>query len=355
MKRNYSIDLLKFFATIAVVVIHTNPFQKVDNLLGMKGKYLDLALDAFSRFAVPFFFLVSGYLFSQKMMNLKYSGQVQYYKKYMYKIGKLLVTWTIFYLLLGIILNISTNLAKGTYWRKEIFTDHTFEDVWDIIYYGINHLWYLNALIVCISIIFIVKRRYITYLLAISLALHLIGFLGQGYSVIYDLSIETRDALFFGLFYTTLGSVIGYNMERIGRWLKYPKIYLGLFFFFSLTSIVECYISTYYLEAVWKEYFLSTMIAVPALFLFSLSKPLLGRGSYLTKIGSKSVGIYVIHMLFVKLTIHLFFLLGTDGLDRSITWQMVYTPVVFVTAYLAYEGLQIVKRFFAKKKLDISN
>ncbi|SFX06096.1 Acyltransferase family protein [Thermoactinomyces sp. DSM 45891] len=122
MERNYSIDFLKFFAIIAVVVIHTNPFQKVEDLFGFNGYYSDFALDSFSRFAVPFFFLVSGYLFSRKVINLKYKGQVTYYKKYIYKIGKLLFTWTAFYLILEVILNIWSNLAEGIYWRKDIFS-----------------------------------------------------------------------------------------------------------------------------------------------------------------------------------------------------------------------------------------
>ncbi|WP_072330296.1 transposase [Thermoactinomyces sp. DSM 45891] len=150
-----------------------------------------------------------------------------------------------------------------------------------------------------------------------------------------------------------IGSVIGYNLERTQRWLRYSKVYLGLFLFFSLISIVECYISIYYLNAVEREYFLATIITAPSIFLFCLSNPLLGKGSYLSKIGSKSVGVYVIHVFFIKLTIHISLLLKMrEVIDMSIIWQIVYTPLVFIIAYIAYENLQVVKRFFVRKESD---
>ncbi|WP_430871731.1 acyltransferase family protein, partial [Escherichia coli] len=57
MQRNYAIDFIKFFAILAVVIIHTFPSN--DQL----GYFV---LDNLSRFAVPFFFVASGYLFSLK-------------------------------------------------------------------------------------------------------------------------------------------------------------------------------------------------------------------------------------------------------------------------------------------------
>src|SRR5574342_709618 len=97
MERNYAIDFIKFFAILAVLVIHTFPS---DNQLGY------FILDNFARFAVPFFFAASGYLFGLKVINNPKS--LAYFKKYTIKILKIYVTWFVFYMaydVLKILLN----------------------------------------------------------------------------------------------------------------------------------------------------------------------------------------------------------------------------------------------------------
>jgi len=86
MKRNYAIDFIKFFAILAVVFIHTFPS---DNQMGY------FVLDNLSRFAVPFFFVASGYLFGLKVSDNTLS--FAYFKKYITKILKIYVSWLIFY------------------------------------------------------------------------------------------------------------------------------------------------------------------------------------------------------------------------------------------------------------------
>lgn len=68
MERNYSIDFIKFFATVFVVCIHVNPSHD-DFFLGNQENVLDVIVDTFARFAVPFFFIVSGYLFMNKIQK----------------------------------------------------------------------------------------------------------------------------------------------------------------------------------------------------------------------------------------------------------------------------------------------
>lgn len=89
MERNYAIDFIKFFAILAVVIIHTFPS---DHQLGY------FIFDNFSRFAVPFFFASSGYLFGLKVINNPKS--VVYFKRYLMKILKIYVCWLMFYIFL---------------------------------------------------------------------------------------------------------------------------------------------------------------------------------------------------------------------------------------------------------------
>src|SRR6185312_12383732 len=86
MESNHAIDFIKFFAILAVVTIHTFPS---DHKLGY------FILDNFSRFAVPFFFAASGYMFGLKVINNPKS--VVYFKRYLLKILKIYVSWFILY------------------------------------------------------------------------------------------------------------------------------------------------------------------------------------------------------------------------------------------------------------------
>ncbi|MDQ0861570.1 acyltransferase family protein [Bacillus sp. V2I10] len=104
MERNYAIDFIKFFAIFAVVVIHTFP---LDSQIGL------FILDNLSRFAVPFFFVASGYLFGIKILNTRES--VVYFKRYVIKIVKIYVCWLIFYTIYDVLVIYLSDLLKNTY------------------------------------------------------------------------------------------------------------------------------------------------------------------------------------------------------------------------------------------------
>ena len=61
-KRIYSIDTMRIIAMVFVVLIHTEPFEG----MGRYGNLANFLIDSSARFAVPFFFLTSGYFFAYK-------------------------------------------------------------------------------------------------------------------------------------------------------------------------------------------------------------------------------------------------------------------------------------------------
>jgi len=65
-KRIEGVDVLRVLAILAVIALHANPFS--GGSWGQPGLFSGAALiSQFSRFAVPFFFTVSGYFWGVKI------------------------------------------------------------------------------------------------------------------------------------------------------------------------------------------------------------------------------------------------------------------------------------------------
>lgn len=178
-------------------------------------------IDILARFAVPFFFVSSGYLFLQKMKGIFEKNavgvmeiQLAYFRRYVLKLVKLWSAWFLFYFLFELSVKfIETEKSSEALtamvldYVSNIFT-------LDLLVYGAGysqyHLWFLLALIWSVAVLFaFYKLKMLSLLFILSLGLNIFGLFGQSYSFLYEVSLNTRDALFFGLFYTTLGAVLG--------------------------------------------------------------------------------------------------------------------------------------------------
>jgi surface polysaccharide O-acyltransferase-like enzyme len=360
MERNYAIDYLKCLAIFFIVCIHTAPFEG-GVFGGINGSDINFIINTFARFGVPFFFVASGFLFAQKLLTL--TDTTTYFKKYMKKLVKLFIYWSLFYICYGIGLSVLMAIVTGTNIQTEVL--HYLSGFVGVnpsiifILYGTvggpgsYHLWYLVALIWSILAVYIfMKINKLKVLLSFSLCLNIIGLFGQIYSGLFSLeilnvNIPTRDALFFGLFYTSLGSFCALHYD----WIKQKMIKVNtsllvvLFFVFSLVQICERSIASKYWEEeiIAVDYYLSTIFLTVCLFLFVLKNGHIGKNSVLSKIGKNAVGIYVSHTLFISLVLLSFEYLEID-IKEFFIFHLLFTPLVFMLANLYYFILQLVKQ-----------
>lgn len=340
MERNYSIDLIKFFAILSVLVIHIFP---KDNQIGL------FILDNVSRFAVPFFFTASGYFFGKKMKNNRDSKRA--FTRYIIKLLKLYLCWLFFYIVIDVLM---TSIGTGNPRRelKEYINHFTFPD---LVYYGKGtsgyQLWFLTALIWSFVILFVFyKFKKINHLLLISLLLNIIGLFGQSYSVFYAFPISTRDSLFIGLFYTTLGFFFAFN-ERLKRSIgKSVKIQLIIIFCLLTIQVSEGYLLEKVLSAAHGEYFLSTIILTFVLFCFALNNNNLGKNLFITEIDGRSLGIYVVHVFYIEIYDLILSHLNMTNHADSLLIKLFKLLIIFSISYLTYDFLQFLKRRLGKKK-----
>lgn len=332
MERNYAIDFIKFFAIVAVVIIHTFPSN---HLLGF------FFLDNFSRFAVPFFFMASGYLFGLKV--IENPNSFSYFKRYLIKILKIYVCWLIFYMVYDVLrIYISGSTIEKARYLKELTP-------MNILYYGQGtsgyQLWFVISLAWSIAVLYLfLKLRKITLLLILSLGLNIAGLFGQSYSMFYEIPLTTtRDALFIGLFYTTVGFWFAYGTAFLPFRKLNKKTSMYLFCFFTAIQAAEGYL----LEKVWSakhgEYFLSTIFLTLFLFSFAVQYKQLGKGLWITKIGGNGLGIYAIHVLFIDIVDILLNAAGLGHISHNLFWNMLDAVLVFTFSYIAYQFLQYIK------------
>jgi surface polysaccharide O-acyltransferase-like enzyme len=348
MKRNYAIDYIKFFAIFAVILIHTQPFEET-TILGIDGQYIDFVIDTIARFAVPFFFITSGYLFGKKI-DFNKKGSI-YFSEYVYKLMKIFSCWFVFYLMYDLLVKVL--FQSFNIFSYDEVTNYIKERIsLEVFFYGASsgyQLWYLVALIWSIVILFVfINLNKLNLLLLSSLILNLIGLFSQSYSGIISLPISTRDGIFFGLFYTTLGCYLAYNQTEIVKRVSKlnAKWYLLTFLILSIFQIVERAVTVYVLDGKIGDYFILTIPITVSLFLFVMRKPELGASSVFTKIGRGSIGIYVIHVFYIKFINLTIDVLGISTINETVLWNILLSPVILIVSYLSYRMIQKVKGSF---------
>ncbi|SFE10751.1 Surface polysaccharide O-acyltransferase, integral membrane enzyme [Lentibacillus persicus] len=354
MERNYSIDFVKFFAIFAVVCIHTGTLKDVQGTV-VDGATIDFIIDTAARFAVPFFFAASGFLFYQKLLTLHgVKAQWRYANKYIIKLIKLWAAWFAFYFCFDLVINfIETEKSRTALLAMYHDYIESFLSL-ETFYYGAGHsqyhLWFLLALIWSVIALFIFsKARLVRVLVVIGLGLNIYGLTGQSYSFVLDLPFSTRDALFFGGFYTGLGGLFARYSDRLKHAANdIPDLhYVVLFVMLTLMQLLEGYVTIKLFGGNTGEYYLTTIPLISILFMFIMKHNSIGKGTRLSQIGSRAVGIYVSHVFIMETIEVVITRIDIVSVQDTLIWNIMFTPLVFVASYLFYGRLQHIKKYGA--------
>ena len=229
-KNLYMLDVMKFIGSILVICGHVRPFTSYSMVL-------DVAIiHVFARIVVPFFFMTAGYLFYRKI-QFPISGNKENAKFLFKYIKRILVIYMIWY---------AAYLAVGTY----VYVSSSTFSVFGMFEFvrGLNrisHLWYLPALMLAMLLVYLLLS-YLSYtkVLILGSVLFLIGLFGDSYYglirshfILGDISrlyIEyfqtTRNGLFFGMLYVTLGAYLAKHEIKLKQPIRYFLLFLGLMF-----------------------------------------------------------------------------------------------------------------------------
>ena len=351
--RIYSIDAMRIVAMVFVVMIHTDPFQG----LSAAGTTITFGIKTTGRFAVPFFFLASGYFFAYKTAGGDPTGYVR-------ARARALVSLYVFGLVLAAPTFLAGRLVRAAIEGRSLATTTTeslveFVDPVALLYYGTSVsviLWFLPALLFSFLLVSLfVRLGRLNAMLPVAAAVHVVGVIVGTYTGFVELPVDLqiRDGLFFGFFYTSLGYSI-----RARRWephAGHSRLLAALVGVFAVLQLVEFYALGYplrgeplgsYVYA--PSYGITTALLTTALFLLLLARPRLGADTPLPSWGRYAAGIYVVHPAVFALI-----RAGRDVLEamgyaisETIVWHLLLTPTLFVTSWLVYlaaDRLQVIE------------
>lgn len=223
--RVQGLDILKALCAFAVVTIH----QKFPGRIG-------ICLDALARIAVPIFFMITGYFYTDVLRQRKERTQLR----------KLLLLWAVSTLLFLVWDVLGRLLLKGTGVKDFLLDIFSAESAYRFLVFNHPpfevHLWYLSAVVYVLVLVFLVRRlfprRFEVLLFAASPCLLLLGLLGA-----YAVPVFHRDFLVFvSRNFLLLGLpcfTAGYFLRQRGKSSHGPGFWLAPILLFSLTTILE--------------------------------------------------------------------------------------------------------------------
>lgn len=292
LKRYNSIDIFRLVCAVLIVSIHTHPLSDINSFAGY------FVSGIIARFAVPFFLVVSGYFYFDKLIK---SGPKAIFA-YLRKIILIYSIWSIPYLLLEL----------TAHFKEEPIWNILGRFLLDYLFFGSRyHFWYFPALIysvIIFTLLYMLFRKKIFPFIFLSIILFVIGCLmscymdlGNQIPLIQQLnSLEKfyviRRIFFTALPFLMLGSVIKAYSSVLLDWNRRTSIILlSVSFALYLAEML----SLYFIRNVEEVQCFSLYILVAMILIVLLQHPMeiKNKMGYYSRLLANFT--YYIHPLFI--------------------------------------------------------
>lgn len=258
--------------------------------------YLGHVIQQINSFAVPFFFIASGYFFSRGVGRYGLQKQIA---KYIPRIALLLFIWVV---------------VNGFFWGpwlEEVIENGSLRPlVSNLLFmpeYAISRLdtflfwgtavplWFLVSLIegsLILSLLIALKigKNGIlligatAYLFIMSTSVYSDTLIGAGFTIPFQ-----QRGIFISAFFLTLGHFLAHSTINTGA---HKLLFWAIILMFAESLIMSAYKGLLFEE---HPYLFSTPLVAAAVFLFAAQNPTFGGHGLLYKLGAISLGVYVVH------------------------------------------------------------
>jgi surface polysaccharide O-acyltransferase-like enzyme len=320
VNRHKNIDLLKALALISVFLIHLKPLRAI-----AEYEWLSFILINTSRFAVPVFFLISGFL-----LQVKLREKPDYALKYLHRIVDLsvkgvltLLSLNIGYIILVNSADISVNSILGNL--------------------ALYHLWFLPVLVLSIALVYTCYAKdQLKLLLYAAVSLHFAAILLETYMAL-ELPFTGFSKLSAGLLYTCIGFLLAsIDFEELSS----KKLGFVLILA-AVLHLLERYFIKIYFSAPDSFYYVDySFLTVPmsiAVFLSALSLRDLSGFERLSIYGRNTFWGYIIHPLFLVVFLDILSIINSVTVfpvRESLFLGLLWTPILYIAVMEAVVRLQ---------------
>lgn len=322
MDRIHSIDVVRLFAITAVIALHTAPFSETQTEIWV-------VINQATRFAVPFFFVISGYLFAKKVQQRDLLVPVS-----LGLLKRLVAIWAFWSLIYTLPYELNLLYKYG-------FVEQAIRTVnWklakiaaDPILFAFQgtkiHLWFIVSLALAIAITALYLRywpsRSLYPLVFFSIMLYFFGMCAYSYSVTpigINFDFNTRNGPFFSLIFF----VTGYILSQFTFWPRH--LYYGVAIMiigYAIQFIEVSYLySAYRVFPTNHDYVIGTFFTGGGAAIIALSNHSLLHIRHLSRIGKYTLGVYAIHYIFVDI----FYLIVRNRANPF--WEVGYVLIILI-------------------------
>ncbi|WP_394239701.1 acyltransferase [Vibrio astriarenae] len=304
-----SVELGRVIAIIAVIAIHSQLMTGYP--LFNNEPWLGNIINQLSRFAVPFFFITSGYFLQPKLEKTPLETGWRYCKPLIF----MWVIWSIIYLIAPF--NLHTLSQDGWLAERSGYWSYLAQaPLNSFLEGGMVHLWFLPSLIMAVGIIAVlVHLKRAAWLLPLSASLYLYGVSAGSYQPLTDLQplFFTRNGPFFSLLMVSAGFLIRQHRLRLSSLQATMIMLIGFIGHFS-----EAFALTQFdIDFRIHDFLFSTSLWAVGFFLLLLANPSWGNHPWIFSIANMTLGIYLVHLLLIIYMSNLAAVLEAQNLARD--------------------------------------
>ena len=333
-----SVEVFRLLSVFAVITIHaetfgTFSFDATAKSYYVNYEYLYIIINQLARFAVPFFFVISGYFWGVKIRQD--ASLIGISIKMSKRILLTFIAWSLIYTLPFNLLVIAEHGWLGpfkvSYWLLQPVIKHPYK----LITEGTRiHLWFLiglfYALLISSLLLYFDKKK---ILCIVAFLLYVIGVLGGSYSetpIGFDLKFNTLT----GPFFSTLSFVSGYIISGYKpniKWLRYGTGILIIGYTIHFTEIYVIW--NFYSISPDQDYVFSTLFLGIGASLIALSNTKVFNVKLLSSYGKYTLGVYAIHPGIREILLYL------RPENKYLAWEVLFPILLLLLSIMIVKAL----------------
>lgn len=291
-----SIDTLRVVAILAVVAIHAFAFWPYPALYDV--------VQLLARFAVPFFFAASGYLFSQKHLNKAVTWQSIAFP--VRRIMVVFVIWSCIYAIAPVVIpkNWSVLSQQGLVDPLLQQINLTLHDLavrpLFYVFEGPGfHLWFLPSLAMSLALLAVALhyQRLGTFVI-LGLGLFILGLLAKAYANTswgWHVNFNARNGLFFSTVFVAIGAWLAQRPDKPSN--GYALIIFTLGYLLQFFEAQYLHALNPQMPVTGNDFLIGTLPLGIGALLIALARPSLGECTQIHRFAPYVLGIYVVHII----------------------------------------------------------